>query len=111
MCGKILLFTTYTFICPYTSIRNPRVLTLDQLILYCFLPQKSVLAVNKHTLGHLVISLQINTKKFLSPYRDYECLCAPGFYGKNCDAVIDACYGNPCTNDAKCEVVEAGRFS
>ena len=45
------------------------------------------------------------------PNRDYECVCAPGFYGKNCDAVIDACYGNPCTNNAKCEVVEAGRFS
>lgn len=45
------------------------------------------------------------------PNRDYECICAPGFYGKNCDAVIDACYGNPCANSAKCQVVEAGRFS
>lgn len=44
------------------------------------------------------------------PNRDYECLCAPGFYGKNCDAVIDACYGNPCTNGATCKVLEAGRF-
>ena len=45
------------------------------------------------------------------PNRDYECVCAPGFYGKNCDAVIDACYGNPCTNNAKCQVKEAGRFT
>ena len=45
------------------------------------------------------------------PNRDYECACAPGFYGKNCDAVIDACYGNPCTNGATCQVMEAGRFT
>jgi hypothetical protein len=44
------------------------------------------------------------------PNRDYRCECTPGFYGKNCEAVIDACYGNPCENRAKCEVVEAGRF-
>ena len=45
------------------------------------------------------------------PNRDYECVCAPGYYGKNCDAVIDACYGNPCTNGATCKVLEAGRFT
>ena len=45
------------------------------------------------------------------PNRDYECACAPGFYGKNCDAVIDACYGNPCTNGATCKVLEAGRLT
>ena len=38
------------------------------------------------------------------------CRCAPGFYGKTCTEVIDACYGNPCVNDAKCQVLEAGRF-
>lgn len=26
------------------------------------------------------------------PNRDYECGCAPGFYGKNCDAVIGISY-------------------
>ncbi len=40
----------------------------------------------------------------------FQCSCTPGFYGKNCDATIDACYGNPCVNGAKCNVVEAGRF-
>lgn len=44
------------------------------------------------------------------PNRDFECKCAPGFYGKTCTEVIDACYGNPCVNDAKCQVLEAGRF-
>merc|ERR550539_1324756 len=45
------------------------------------------------------------------PNRDYECVCAPGYYGKNCDAVIDACYGIPCTKGATCKVLEAGRFT
>ena len=36
--------------------------------------------------------------------------CAPGFYGKTCTEVIDACYGNPCVNGANCQVLEAGRF-
>lgn len=44
------------------------------------------------------------------PNRDFECRCAPGFYGKTCTEVIDACYGNPCVNEAKCQVLEAGRF-
>jgi len=44
------------------------------------------------------------------PNRDFECRCAPGFYGKTCTEVIDACYGNPCVNGANCQVLEAGRF-
>lgn len=45
------------------------------------------------------------------PNRDFQCDCAPGFYGKTCTEVIDACYGNPCVNGAVCQVMEAGRFS
>ncbi len=45
------------------------------------------------------------------PNRDYQCHCEPGFYGKNCEAIIDACYGNPCANDGRCNVMEAGRFT
>ena len=45
------------------------------------------------------------------PNRDFECVCAPGFHGKTCSEVIDACFGNPCVNDGKCQVKEAGRFS
>ena len=42
--------------------------------------------------------------------RDYECVCAPGYHGKYCEAAIDACYGNPCRNGATCKVLEEGRF-
>uniref|UniRef100_A0A914Z2S6 Uncharacterized protein n=1 Tax=Panagrolaimus superbus TaxID=310955 RepID=A0A914Z2S6_9BILA len=42
--------------------------------------------------------------------RSYECLCAVGYYGKNCENEIDACYGVPCENNGKCEVIEEGRF-
>ncbi|XP_071038445.1 protein slit isoform X1 [Parasteatoda tepidariorum] len=45
------------------------------------------------------------------PLRDYECICAPGYHGVNCEYVIDACYGNPCENSGTCKVMEAGRFS
>ena len=44
------------------------------------------------------------------PNRDYECVCAPGFHGKMCTETIDACFGNPCVNNGKCQVPEAGRF-
>jgi slit protein 2 len=42
--------------------------------------------------------------------RDFHCECPPGYYGKTCTEVIDACYGNPCANGADCQVLEAGRF-
>lgn len=44
------------------------------------------------------------------PEKDYECRCAPGYHGKNCEFMIDACYGNPCRNSATCKVLEEGRF-
>lgn len=44
------------------------------------------------------------------PLRDYECICAPGYHGTNCEYVIDACYGNPCESGGTCKVLEAGRF-
>ncbi|XP_069958777.1 protein slit-like isoform X2 [Cherax quadricarinatus] len=43
--------------------------------------------------------------------RSYECVCAPAFYGSNCQYKIDACYGNPCRNLGTCKILEAGRFS
>jgi hypothetical protein len=43
-------------------------------------------------------------------FRDFHCECPPGYYGKTCTEVIDACYGNPCANGADCQVLEAGRF-
>lgn len=41
----------------------------------------------------------------------YECVCFPGYHGKDCEHVIDACYGNPCENNGTCSVVDEGRFS
>ncbi|KAI4457821.1 slit [Holotrichia oblita] len=51
-----------------------------------------------------------NGKCIPLPEREYECRCAPGYHGKNCEFMIDACYGNPCRNGA-CNVLEEGRFS
>ncbi|KAK9745235.1 Leucine rich repeat [Popillia japonica] len=51
-----------------------------------------------------------NGKCIPLPEREYECRCAPGYHGKNCEFMIDACYGNPCRNGA-CKVLEEGRFS
>ncbi|XP_044737228.1 protein slit isoform X2 [Chrysoperla carnea] len=45
------------------------------------------------------------------PDRQYQCRCAPGYHGENCQFMIDACYGNPCRNDGICKVLEEGRFS
>ncbi|XP_063707952.1 protein slit [Culicoides brevitarsis] len=41
----------------------------------------------------------------------YECVCFPGYHGKDCEHLIDACYGNPCENNGTCSVVDEGRFS
>nr|XP_022908749.1 protein slit [Onthophagus taurus] len=53
---------------------------------------------------------QNNGKCVALPDREYECRCAPGYHGKNCESMIDACYGNPCRNGI-CKVLEEGRFS
>ncbi|XP_046914205.2 slit guidance ligand [Dermatophagoides farinae] len=45
------------------------------------------------------------------PMHTYECMCAPGFHGTNCEYKIDACFGNPCDNGGTCKVLETGRFS
>lgn len=45
------------------------------------------------------------------PGRQFECICAPGFYGDQCQHRIDACYGNPCDNGGTCKVYEMGRFA
>lgn len=35
----------------------------------------------------------------------YTCKCQPGFYGKNCEHVINSCDLLPCQNDGKCYTV------
>lgn len=42
--------------------------------------------------------------------RKYTCDCPPGFHGKLCEYMIDACYGNPCRNGGSCKLLEEGRF-
>ena len=44
------------------------------------------------------------------PDRDYICFCSPGYHGRHCEQVIDACYGQPCINHGTCKVLEEGRF-
>uniref|UniRef100_A0A915EMZ5 EGF-like domain-containing protein n=1 Tax=Ditylenchus dipsaci TaxID=166011 RepID=A0A915EMZ5_9BILA len=39
-----------------------------------------------------------------------EQVCPVGYYGSNCKSQIDACYGDPCLNNATCSVIQAGRF-
>ncbi|XP_048524192.1 protein slit isoform X2 [Dendroctonus ponderosae] len=53
---------------------------------------------------------QNNGKCLTMPEHEYECKCAPGFHGKNCEFMIDACYGNPCMQGT-CKLLEEGRFS
>ena len=40
----------------------------------------------------------------------YTCECEPGFFGTNCEQRIDACFGNPCSNGGKCELVDENNF-
>ncbi|CAM6031656.1 unnamed protein product, partial [Sphagnum compactum] len=40
----------------------------------------------------------------------YECSCAPGYHGKLCELIIDACYGMPCEHGGTCSVLDEGRF-
>lgn len=40
----------------------------------------------------------------------FECECTPGYHGRHCEQVIDACYGQPCINAGTCKVMEEGRF-
>ncbi|KJH41517.1 EGF-like domain protein [Dictyocaulus viviparus] len=40
--------------------------------------------------------------------RNYQCKCATGYYGKNCEHKIDACYGHPCLNNAVCKIPPYG---
>jgi putative N-acetylmannosamine-6-phosphate epimerase len=41
---------------------------------------------------------------------EYECVCAPGYYGEKCNQTIDACYGQPCKNKGVCRIVMEGRY-
>ena len=41
---------------------------------------------------------------------EYECMCAPGFYGEKCNQTIDACYGQPCKNKGYCKILMEGRY-
>ncbi len=34
---------------------------------------------------------------------DYECMCASGWGGKNCDTSVNECASNPCQNGGECE--------
>ena len=42
--------------------------------------------------------------------RQFSCECPPGYHGKLCEHMIDACYGNPCRNGGSCRLLEEGRF-
>lgn len=40
----------------------------------------------------------------------YTCECEPSFFGANCEQRIDACFGNPCSNSGKCELLDENNF-
>lgn len=40
----------------------------------------------------------------------FTCNCLPGYHGKLCEHMIDACYGNPCRSGGSCKLLEEGRF-
>lgn len=44
----------------------------------------------------------VNASEFFS----YTCDCLPSYFGQNCEQKIDACFGNPCANNGKCELME-----
>jgi hypothetical protein len=44
----------------------------------------------------------MNGGKCIDGIQSYECECAAGFKGENCDVNIDECASNPCMNDGKC---------
>ncbi|KAK2163803.1 hypothetical protein LSH36_74g12006 [Paralvinella palmiformis] len=45
-------------------------------------------------------------------FKKYRCECPAGYHGDRCEEKIDACFGNPCDNNGKCQVIDTfGRFS
>lgn len=53
---------------------------------------------------------QNNGKCVPKDHLGFQCICPPGYHGKTCEHMIDACYGNPCRHNASCSVLEEGRF-
>ena len=38
---------------------------------------------------------------------DFQCVCAPGYYGHQCETDRDECSSNPCQHAVRCHVIIA----
>ena len=52
----------------------------------------------------------MNGARCINNGQDYNCICASGYTGQNCERQIDFCATTPCQNGATCEVSEVCCF-
>lgn len=43
-----------------------------------------------------------NNATCLDEINDYQCICSPGYSGKDCGTDIDECLSNPCSEGSTC---------
>jgi hypothetical protein len=84
-------------------------MTLAKMGQHAELYRTETLNVNVHQVNSILIATNLFFAKKAGKSNSYL-FSFPGYYGNTCEAIIDACYGNPCINGATCKVLEAGRF-
>ena len=56
-----------------------------------------------HTVVYNLAKTNININ-FQDQVNGFECQCAPGYHGDQCETETDECASNPCQNAIRCHV-------